>query len=249
MSDFFPRGYQSLADACTRVTKFILGSAWVAPLSDLESADLARYARSRSKERRRRSPLASTSAPSAIAALVERNAVVLSQTESAQMELRRMLYSGSLGSWVLHFDGHLEAIPTHEWGTDRFDQVLRTGRLNLTVGGRVLKVHECPVLVRLDELEKACSNLGSNSIAATDEVSEAGALTRHAGGRPERLSWDEIWVEICGLIHDEGVPRTQAELISKIQKWYRVRFDDEPSDSTLKPKVRKLFERLQRDRN
>src|SRR6266496_2131542 len=69
------------------------------------------------------------------------------------------------------------------------------------------------------------------------------------GGRPKEFDWDEIWIEICRHIHDKGVPKTQAELVRAVQKICELRFEHQPSDSTLKPKIRRLFEVLGLDEN
>ena len=64
------------------------------------------------------------------------------------------------------------------------------------------------------------------------------------GGRPQKFSWDEIWIETCRYIHYEGIPTTSASLMRHLQQWYENRFGEQPADSTLKPKLRKLYAAL-----
>ncbi len=64
------------------------------------------------------------------------------------------------------------------------------------------------------------------------------------GGRPEGFSWDDIWVETCRYIHENGLPETQAELMQHLQEWCENQFGKQPGDSTLKPRVGKLFRAL-----
>jgi hypothetical protein len=69
---------------------------------------------------------------------------------------------------------------------------------------------------------------------------------RSRGGRPEKFSWDEIWIETCRYIHDNGIPPTAAELMKHLQQWCENHFDKQPADSTLKPKLGKLYAVLRR---
>jgi hypothetical protein len=65
-------------------------------------------------------------------------------------------------------------------------------------------------------------------------------------GRPQKFAWDDIWIEICRYNHESGVPATQAELIEHLQQWCENKFGDQPATSTLKLKIRKLYEALRR---
>jgi hypothetical protein len=68
-------------------------------------------------------------------------------------------------------------------------------------------------------------------------------------GRPEEFAWDDIWIEICRQIYEGGVPATAAELMRHVQGWCEIQFGKQPGDSTLKPKLRKLFVALRPDEN
>jgi hypothetical protein len=66
------------------------------------------------------------------------------------------------------------------------------------------------------------------------------------GGRPEKFAWDDIWIETCRYIHDDGIPATPAELMRHLQQWCENQFGGQPADSTFKPKLRKLYGALRR---
>lgn len=68
-------------------------------------------------------------------------------------------------------------------------------------------------------------------------------------GRPEGFQWDDVWIETCRYIHENGVPATDAELMRHLQEWCENQFGKQPGDSTLKPKLRKLFRVLRWDEN
>lgn len=65
------------------------------------------------------------------------------------------------------------------------------------------------------------------------------------GGRPNKFPWDDVWIEACRYIHYNGLPDVPAELMKHLQQWCEDRLDEQPSDSTLKPKLRKLYTALQ----
>ena len=65
------------------------------------------------------------------------------------------------------------------------------------------------------------------------------------GGRPEKFPWDDIWIEICRYIHENGIPSKTADLMKHLQQWCENQFGEQPADSTFKPKLRKLYAALQ----
>jgi hypothetical protein len=72
-------------------------------------------------------------------------------------------------------------------------------------------------------------------------------FTKAPGGRPEVFPWDDIWIEICRYVHVEGLPQTIAELTRHVQEWCENQYDKQPGDSTLKPKLGKLYKALRGD--
>ena len=63
-------------------------------------------------------------------------------------------------------------------------------------------------------------------------------------GAPSRYQWDDIWVELCAMIFLDGLPETQAELVQHIAHWLEARGKPVPDDSTIKKKIKPLWQRL-----
>lgn len=63
-------------------------------------------------------------------------------------------------------------------------------------------------------------------------------------GAPSRYEWDDIWVELCAMIFLDGLPETQAELVQHIGSWLEAKGKPVPDDSTIKKKIRPLWQRL-----
>jgi len=66
-----------------------------------------------------------------------------------------------------------------------------------------------------------------------------GRLNR--GGRAAKFQWDDIWFRVMRYLHEKGLPEHQAEMVVAIQELCRDADLGEPDESTLKPKVRRLF--------
>lgn len=41
------------------------------------------------------------------------------------------------------------------------------------------------------------------------------------GGRPPEYDWDAIWAGIVWIAVHEGLPKSQAEMIERVQQWYK----------------------------
>lgn len=63
-------------------------------------------------------------------------------------------------------------------------------------------------------------------------------------GRNRLTVFDLIWLEALAIIHDEGVPETQAELIKRLWKWCRDNGHAEPSETAMKDRVSAIYKRL-----
>jgi hypothetical protein len=57
------------------------------------------------------------------------------------------------------------------------------------------------------------------------------------GGRPEKFSWDDIWIETCRYLHENGVPATAAELMRYLQQWCENQFGEQPAESTFRRRL------------
>jgi hypothetical protein len=86
----------------------------------------------------------------------------------------------------------------------------------------------------------------TNPKPAESANTESQIYPRSRGGRPKKFSWDDIWIETCRYIHDNGIPATAAELMRHLQQWCENQFGEQPADSTFKPKLRKLYAVLRR---
>jgi hypothetical protein len=63
-------------------------------------------------------------------------------------------------------------------------------------------------------------------------------------GAPSRFDWDGFWVEVCRIIHDDGLPSTQNELVGRMTEWFELRRNASPDESTIKKKLKPLWRQL-----
>lgn len=71
--------------------------------------------------------------------------------------------------------------------------------------------------------------------------------TNNKGGRPRFHYWDNIWIEVCAYIHEQGIPAKQADIENAMLDWAEAN-GHELSVSSVRPKARKLLQRLQNPR-
>jgi hypothetical protein len=71
-----------------------------------------------------------------------------------------------------------------------------------------------------------------------------GAEESNRRGAPSKYEWDDIWVELCAMIFLDGLPETQAELVQQVATWLEAQGKPVPDDSTIKKKIRPLWQRL-----
>ncbi len=65
-------------------------------------------------------------------------------------------------------------------------------------------------------------------------------------GAPPRFDWDGFWVEVCRIVHNDGLPETQNELVGRMAEWFEVHRKTAPDESTIKKKLRPLWQELNR---
>jgi hypothetical protein len=71
------------------------------------------------------------------------------------------------------------------------------------------------------------------------------APTVTTGGRPPAEFWDDLWIEIFRQIYlGELKPKTQADITNAMLTWIEHR-GEKASESTVKPRARRLFKALQ----
>jgi hypothetical protein len=65
------------------------------------------------------------------------------------------------------------------------------------------------------------------------------------GGRPPASFWDDLWWSVWGQIYRGDLkPKLQADVEKAMLEWVSA-YGHEPSDSTIRPRARKLFQALQ----
>lgn len=150
------------------------------------------------------------------------------------------------GSRVKLPEGHRCIIGTVDLPRDHAWHILREGALSIRwlksppgefqeiddqVLGNELSVHRDDVVVRRDEIERFEAALGM--------AKEETAPFRR--GAPQRFDWDSFWVEICRIVYDDGVPRTQSELVGRMIEWFDGNSSACPDESTIKKKLKPLW--------
>jgi hypothetical protein len=101
--------------------------------------------------------------------------------------------------------------------------------------------HQMPfreIVVLEDDLVKV---LPPEDNAISVESMEPSSIGK--AGRHPKYDWDQIWAGIVRIVHDNGLPKSQEEMIYKVQLWYDkfVATDGAPSRSALQPRIKKLF--------
>jgi len=80
----------------------------------------------------------------------------------------------------------------------------------------------------------------------TEDITEAPAKAKHAGGRPPEHDWTLIDALTARDIYEDTLPETIAEMVRRIQAACRRQGIAEPCEETLKPKARVWFNVLWR---
>lgn len=77
----------------------------------------------------------------------------------------------------------------------------------------------------------------------------SGRATIRKGGRPTERQSVEISAEITRIVHDDGVPQKQAELVQKVLQFCQNTFGDEPSETAVKDRIRAVYQALGKGKN
>jgi hypothetical protein len=144
----------------------------------------------------------------------ERRAKIRQGGLAGDLRWTREVFENGLTRWVRPTDW----LPEPEWERGRL------GRLRGHFDERGVRV----------EVRRDCA-VSCFGIAET---------AQNRGGRPPKWDWDAFWVELCALVHEEGVPATQAELVGKLHQWFIDQSDKAPAESEIKRRVSKLMRRL-----
>jgi hypothetical protein len=60
-------------------------------------------------------------------------------------------------------------------------------------------------------------------------------------GRPPKYDWDQFYAELIVGADLDGLPATQAELVSQMANWCLENWGEQPADSVLKEKTAAIF--------
>lgn len=141
-------------------------------------------------------------------------------------------------------EGHRHIIGTVDLARDHAWRILREGSLAI----RTLKaapgefrevadhdehlVHREDVVVCRAEIERF----------ETAQGMARGEAAPFRRGAPQRFDWDSFWIEICRIVHDDGVPRTQSEMVGRMIEWFDGNDAACPDESTIKKKLKPLWQ-------
>lgn len=143
--------------------------------------------------------------------------------------LTRALRDGQLTGWFRELAGVNDVrVPQGAWDE------LRSGIVH--VGGGMW---------RALDLEGEPSGTVMVERAALDQLLSPGtAKSGTKGGRPEQYDWNEFWVEVA-MVADtpDGLPDSQADLVRHMADWCETNWGEQPSDSTLKSRLKPLYDK------
>jgi hypothetical protein len=68
-------------------------------------------------------------------------------------------------------------------------------------------------------------------------------------GAPVKYDWEGALCELVVIVNDEGVPKTQGELVDKLRDWFARQLgpDNTPSDSSIKCRISRIWPRIKPD--
>jgi hypothetical protein len=64
---------------------------------------------------------------------------------------------------------------------------------------------------------------------------------RGSGGRPRTHDWEGVLIHVAAHIHNNGLPKKQADLVLIMQEWFAGTDTGEPALSELKKRARRIF--------
>ncbi len=66
-------------------------------------------------------------------------------------------------------------------------------------------------------------------------------IVRGRPGARTKFDWDGFWIEVSRRIHDDGIPKTQGEMIRYLLDWFDQNGKTTPDQSTIKKKISRLW--------
>ncbi len=150
--------------------------------------------------------------------------------EHARDLLERAVYGGSLKDITTFYPDGTE-IPTKisDWQNIDWDSGYVTMEPSYS-GSPAQHLPVIPLLSR-DELYKCYG------------IHQDRSTGRKRGGRPLQHDWDAFWTEVCRRIYEDGLPKTQQELVVEMLAWT----DGTIDQRTIEKKLSRLLAVLKLD--
>ena len=163
------------------------------------------------------------------------------------------LAGGVRRAFVLDPWGKLRPLDAEFWRGRDAAEAMEMGTLPKKPrnGSRPYQYGGCQILVK--SLQPHSGTKTANAMLAKIADSQkkatieprAPATNKNTGGRLTEYDWEEILIEIARINHFEGLPKTQAEIVRRIQLWYAKNHDGiEPGESVLKTRVSRFFKAI-----
>ena len=92
------------------------------------------------------------------------------------------------------------------------------------------------LLIRRDEVDR----FEASNAQASREIYEPPTVRGGPGART-KFDWDGFWIEVSRRIHDDGIPKTQGEMIRDLLDWFDKNGKTTPDQSTIKKKISRLW--------
>jgi hypothetical protein len=100
---------------------------------------------------------------------------------------------------------------------------------------------------RIHVLPKGFHRIRHYGLLASGNRAANIALARELLAVPPRYDWDTFFVAIARRIYDNGLPKTQGELVREMLDWFQARHEDHtPDESTVRRKVAMVWRELKR---
>lgn len=80
----------------------------------------------------------------------------------------------------------------------------------------------------------------------TSPVSGAPVRT-DVGGRPAKYDWPDLYAAAAAWIFENGIPKTQAEMVKAMAQWCQNNWDTEPGDTEMKGRIRRFLDRFKKE--
>jgi hypothetical protein len=129
----------------------------------------------------------------------------------------------------VHIDGEWKALSAGEWVT-------------LKIFHPNSYVQSFP---KDDEITLGAVRLLRADIDRLWPASQTAPSRHNSGGRPPEFDWEEILIEMARIVHHEGLPQKQADMVGRLQEWYAKRHaGKEPGLTEMKSRVSRLYKAI-----